>query len=294
MSKDSKLEAAQVLNAEYEWLLTEEVPSTTRQLKSFLQACLQKFNIVSSPAHTIKGNNFLLSLPNSDAVKGLINVAGDSVIKAELKFKFPKHLSSGMGTFIFEQCPWKLYQLQGTCNHLKMALEELKEQESSNPVMNKRRVTQLLDQIMMSLSCAKNSLLVPEKQSPSQMMADNCQKVLNPPLPDEVLVNFYVNCDKLIFDAFLLNILTTTPNQKHVNDSALVGSLFEYNGRWFEIANKYEIVCNVPWLKDMIVWINTSQQLCQQLKDKLKVFDTLAPKSNYSSKSHDNSTIIKV
>ena len=29
----------------------------------------------------------------------------------ELKFKFPKHLSSGMGTFIFEQCPWKLYQV---------------------------------------------------------------------------------------------------------------------------------------------------------------------------------------
>jgi len=28
----------------------------------------------------------------------------------------------------------------------------------------------------------------------------------------------------------------------------------------------------------MIVWINTAQQLCQQLKDKLKMFDTLSPK----------------
>ena len=32
----------------------------------------------------------------------------------------------------------------------------------------------------------------------------------------------------------------------------------------------------------MIVWLNTSQQLCQQLRDKLKVFDTLTPKlANY-------------
>ena len=34
---------------------------------------------------------------------------------------------------------------------------------------------QLLDQIMLSLSCAKNGILVPEKQSLSQIMTDNCQ-----------------------------------------------------------------------------------------------------------------------
>ena len=34
-------------------------------------------------------------------------------------------------------------QLQNVNNHLKTALEELKEQESSNPVMDKRRVTQV-------------------------------------------------------------------------------------------------------------------------------------------------------
>uniref|UniRef100_A0A7M5UVN8 Uncharacterized protein n=1 Tax=Clytia hemisphaerica TaxID=252671 RepID=A0A7M5UVN8_9CNID len=139
-----KVDSVQVLRGEYEWLLAEEVPSMTKQLKSFIQACLQKVNILSSPAHTIKGNNFLLSLPNSDAVKGLINVAGDSVIKAELKFKFPKYASNGIGTFIFEQCPWKLQQLQDTSNHLKMAFEELKEQEYNSSLLEKQRVNQVL------------------------------------------------------------------------------------------------------------------------------------------------------
>lgn len=49
------------------------------------------------------------------------------------------------------------------------------------------------------------------------------QKVLNPPIPEEILVNFHVNCDKLVFDVFLLNVLTTnTPNQvnsMNVNDN---------------------------------------------------------------------------
>lgn len=275
MAKDLKMEEIKKLKAEFNWLLTDEVPSMLKQLKTFIQACLQKFNIVSSPAHTMKGNNFLLSLPNSDAIKGLINVAGDSVIKAELKFKFPKHANSGIGTFIFEQCPWKLEQLQDTSNHLKMALEELKEQELNDVAIDKRRLTMLLDQVMMSLSCAKNSLIVPVKYSLSEIMYNNAQRVLNPPIPEEILVTFYINYDKLVFVVYLLNILTTAPSQKHQSqDQTAAGSVFEHEDCWFEIANKYEITCSVPWMKDLIIWINTAQQLCQQMKDKLKIFDT--------------------
>ena len=36
--------------------------------------------------------------------------------------------------------------------------------------------------------------------------------MLNPPLPEEVLVNFHVNCDKLVFCAYVLNCLATTPS----------------------------------------------------------------------------------
>ncbi len=38
------------------------------------------------------------------------------------------------------------------------------------------------------------------------------QRVLNPPVPDEVLVNFHVNCDKLVFCAYVLNNLTGAPS----------------------------------------------------------------------------------
>ena len=38
------------------------------------------------------------------------------------------------------------------------------------------------------------------------------QRVLNPPIPEEILVTFHINCDKLAFNVFVLNILTAAPN----------------------------------------------------------------------------------
>merc|ERR1712080_433766 len=140
------------------------------------------------------------------------------------------------------------------------------------------QVIQLMDKAMICLNRVKSCVIVPDKHTLSELMTINAQKVLNPPVPEEILVSFHVNCDKLILSVHAFNILTTTPHQKgHHHDHNSVGYTFEHDGRWYEVASRAEIICAVPWFKDMIVWINSAQQLCQQLKDKITIFQNLLP-----------------
>lgn len=262
---------------EFDWLLNDEVPNALTQLKSIIDNCVKKFTPgVETPSP--QGHNFLLSLPNSDAVKGLLNIAGDSVIRAELRFKFPKLPSAGIGTFVFEQCPWKLQQLQDARNHLELGLETISDYESCGMLTSGYQVIHLMDKAMTSLGHVKSCLIVPEKHTLSELMAINAQKVLNPPIPEDILVNFHVHCDKLVLLVYSFTILTAPPHLKnHNQEHNSVGYVFEHEGRWFEVATKAEIMCAVPWFKDIIVWINSAQQLCQQLKDKITMFQNLLP-----------------
>jgi len=268
-----------MLNLEFEWLLKDEVPSILSQLKDILQVCLKKFNVQGNWPNrsSYKVDNYLLSLPNSDIVRGLISVTGDSVVKADLKFKIPKLSNGTFSTYIYDQFPWKLQQLQDAYNHLIMALEEVVEREACGVFTSGKEVEHLMDDILSSLSRGKSLLLIPPKIPLSQLLSSGSQRVLNPPLPDEVLVNFHVNCDKLVFCAYVLNSLTGPPsNLKNLpQDPNSTGHVFESGSRWYEVVNRIEIVCTVPWLKEIIILFNTAQQLCQQLKDKLNLFSNI-------------------
>lgn len=280
------------LRQELDWLLTDEVPSILSQLKNILDTSVKKFSSgagIPGTGHIPKGCNFKLSLPSSDAVKGIVNISGDSVIRAELRLKFPKLPSAGIGTFVFEQCPWKLQQLLDAKNHLEIGLEQICEQESCGSITSGHQVIKLMDKAMVCLSRVKTCLIVPEKHSLSDLLTINAHKVLNPPVPEELLINFHVNCDKLVLSVYYFNVLTTAPHQKsHHNDHSSIGHSFEHENRWFEVSSRAEIVCTVPWLKDMIVWINTAHQLCQQLKDKFSVFHNLLPDLLLSTEIESN------
>ncbi|XP_047142766.1 protein rogdi homolog isoform X2 [Hydra vulgaris] len=229
-----------VLRLEFNWLLTDEVSSILAQLKEIIQSCLSRFKMPlgMSATDTSKGSN--LPFNNSELVKGWINVAGEHVMKAELKFKIPKFGSAGIGTFIFEQCPWKLQQLLETHNHLQMAFDEILERECCGKFTSGEQVEELMNTLMGSLNRAKTCMLVPEKLVLAELFNSSQQKVL-------------------------------------IQDQSTIGHQFETHNKWYEVINKAEVICSVPWLKDLIVWINTALQLCQQLKDKIAIFHTLLP-----------------
>ncbi|XP_047142765.1 protein rogdi homolog isoform X1 [Hydra vulgaris] len=267
-----------VLRLEFNWLLTDEVSSILAQLKEIIQSCLSRFKMPlgMSATDTSKGSN--LPFNNSELVKGWINVAGEHVMKAELKFKIPKFGSAGIGTFIFEQCPWKLQQLLETHNHLQMAFDEILERECCGKFTSGEQVEELMNTLMGSLNRAKTCMLVPEKLVLAELFNSSQQRVFNPSIPEELIIFFNVNCDKVVLSVYVLNSLTSAPSQKVlIQDQSTIGHQFETHNKWYEVINKAEVICSVPWLKDLIVWINTALQLCQQLKDKIAIFHTLLP-----------------
>ena len=282
-------EEVKLVRREFDWLLQEEVPSILTQLKSIIQNSINKFKAepeTRDVGPVDVGHNLNVSLPNSDAVKGILNIAGDSVIRAELRFKFPKLPSSGVRTFVFEQCPWKLQQLQDARNHLEGGWDEIAERENCGMLTSGHQVVQLMDRVMLSLNRVKTCIVVPEKRTLSELLSQNAQRVLNPPVPEEILVSFHVNCDKLLLHVYAFNALaaaphntknTTNNNNNSMDHNSTIGDAFEHDGRWWEIGSKAEIACSVPWFKEIIVWINTAHQLCQQLKDKITIFQNLLP-----------------
>lgn len=290
-------EELKLVRREFDWLLNDEVPTILTQLKSMIQNCINKFSAgpkTRDVGPVAVGQNLNVSLPNSDAVKGIINIAGDSVIRAELRFKFPKLPSTGVRTFVFEQCPWKLQQLQDARNHLEGGWDEIAERENCGLLTSGHQVIQLMDRVMLCLNRVKSCIVVPEKHTLSELMTLNAQRVLNPPVPEEILVSFHVNCDKLLLCVYAFNFLTAAPHHnKTTNQNAggaehnAIGYTFEHEGRWFEVGSKAEISCAVPWFKDIIVWINSAQQLCQQLKDKITIFQNLLPDLSLSTLGED-------
>ena len=42
----------------------------------------------------------------------------------------------------------------------------------------------------------------------------------------------------------------------------------------------FKVTSTVPWVKDLILWINNAQQLCQQMNDKIAIFSALLPDEN--------------
>lgn len=81
------------------------------------------------------------------------------------------------------------------------------------------------------------------------------QKSLSPNLPENVAISFYIQSYKLVLAIY------------HVENNH--GNI-KYETQQAE--------CSVPWLNDALVLLTFSLQLCQRLKDKVKIFYEWAPR----------------
>ncbi|XP_062482717.1 cytokine-like nuclear factor N-PAC isoform X8 [Pezoporus occidentalis] len=104
------------------------------------------------------------------------------------------------------------------------------------------------------------------------------QKMFTPALPPDILVNFYINLNKLCLTVYQLHVLQpgTTKNVKLAGGSILhnPGAIFEFGNQRYEVSHVHKVECVVPWLNDALVFFTVSLQLCQQLKDKISVFSS--------------------
>lgn len=211
-------------------------------------------------------------------MKGYVKVDGDSITNAELKLKVPKIANGNIHTFIKEGLPWRLSQVQDAKNNLQMAIEKINEASAIETFTTGMQINEMMDELISDISRGKASLSVPERQTVPEIMSNGSLNAFKPSLPGEVVVNFHVNCHKLVFTIYVLNTLSAPPaptTQKPQPTGDRIASNFEHGGKWYEITNRFEVECVVSWLDDAFRLIAIALQLCQQVKDKVGVFSRI-------------------
>nr|XP_058963972.1 protein rogdi homolog [Pocillopora verrucosa] len=278
-------EDMQVLRLEFEWLLREHVPKVLIQLGNILQECSKCLKLTSVPSKGPTGelqgeikpqDYFMLSTPNSDALKGYVAVEGENISKADLKFKLPKVSSSGFRVFVRERLPWKLKQIQDAINYLQLAIEKVQETKANCKFSSGKEVSKVVEEITSLLTKGKTRLSLPDKTPVLDMLASGDQRVFKPGLPDDVVAYFCLNSDKLVLSIYTLTTLPVPPqSSKPPQENDPVGQTFEFNNKWMEITSHFEVDCSIPRLSDSVLLIGAALRLCQQLKDKFAVFSVL-------------------
>ncbi|XP_077996538.1 protein rogdi homolog [Glandiceps talaboti] len=288
MADDEEEEVA-ILKEEFQWLLKEEVHSVLQHLQQILQECSKRFLLRTSGNYVgdtfwvhrkrksplVKPEKFLLSSTNgSDNIKGVITVFGDNICQADITIRLHRHATQIYRTFIKEDIPWKLQQVQDAGNHLQCAMDFIASKGDHYDFQTAEEVIALMDELILCLQWARSSLLSPRKYSLEELYRNKSMRAFNPPLPVDSIINFYVHHNKLIMSTYYLTPAQGIRPQRPpvASIESKLGATFEVGQYRYEVAAQYQVECAVPWLNDVITLFTVALQTCQQLKDKIAVF----------------------
>ncbi|XP_067929875.1 protein rogdi-like [Watersipora subatra] len=262
MSSASESEASCALSKEFRWILEQESLRALQNVKEILVECSRRF-----PLHLTLENRGIDNLVKPDKfiisnvfesgqtnIKGMVTLLGDNICDADVNLRIPavkgQHGAGLMRTIIQPDNCWKLQQLQDAGNFLSKALVEVNRRLDMGGFTSGKEAVSLLNTLISSLNEARMSIVVPKRKTIEELRRSINTKSLNPPLPAEVAVSFYVHATKLVFALY------------HVSHSS----------RKLEITDRFQAEVSVPWFSDVIVMFTAALQHCQQLKDKVTVF----------------------
>ncbi|KAJ8253696.1 hypothetical protein COCON_G00203080 [Conger conger] len=277
MSAASQAERT-VLEEEFKWLLKEEVHAVLKQLQDILKEASRRFSMPATGIESqVKQENFILGSSTMDHVKGVLTLQGEALTQADINIKMAK--SNQVLHFTFrDDKQWKLQQIQDARNHVNQALQLLTSRDEAYHFKTGAQVNKLMDAVMLQLTRARSRLTTPASMTLPELASSGLMKMFTPPVPGDVMVNFYINLSKLCLTVYQLHALqpNTGKNYKPAGSSVLhnPGAVFELNSTRFEVSHVQKVECVVPWLNDTLVFFSISLQLCQQLKDKISVFSS--------------------
>ncbi|XP_036135142.1 protein rogdi homolog isoform X3 [Molossus molossus] len=234
-----------VLEEEFRWLLHDEVHAVLRQLQDILKEASLRFTLPGSGMEgPAKQENFILGSCGTDQVKGVLTLQGDALSQADVNLKMPRN--NQLLHFAFrEDKQWKLQQIQDARNHVSQAIYLLNNRDESYQF---------------------------------RTGAEVLKRMFAPALPSDLLVNVYINLNKLCLTVYQLHALqpNSTKNFRPAGGSVLhsPGAMFEWGSQRLEVSHVHKVESVIPWLNDALVFFTVSLQLCQQLKDKISVFSS--------------------
>uniref|UniRef100_A0A8D0R3S8 Protein rogdi homolog n=1 Tax=Sus scrofa TaxID=9823 RepID=A0A8D0R3S8_PIG len=266
-----------VLEEEFRWLLHDEVHAVLRQLQDILKEASLRFTLPGSGTEgPTKQENFILGSCGTDQVKGVLTLQGDALSQADVNLKMPRN--NQLLHFAFrEDKQWKLQQIQDARNHVSQAIYLLANRDENYQFRTGAEVLKLMDAVMLQLTRARNRLTTPATLTLPEIAASGLTRMFAPALPSDLLVNFYINLNKLCLTVYQLHALqpNSTKNFRPAGGAVLhsPGAMFEWGAQRLEVSHVHKVECVIPWLNDALVFFTVSLQLCQQLKDKRSAQD---------------------
>lgn len=243
------------LKAEYDWLLKYEVTKVFNDLTETITQACKRFPLHFNPGDTnlVKPERFLLSSPKSasQSVKCMLTLMGDSICEGDLTLKIHKQQSAPIKANIYPDQPWKIQQIQDAGNYLLQARAILDSHNDVSVLSSGNQILDILDRLISSLISGRSSLIVPKKRSLEELLKNQNMKAFKPSLPNDTIVSFYVQAQKLVLGVYHL----------YVNQSQKL-----------DIGARFQAECLVPWLNEALAYFTISLQLCQQLRAKISVF----------------------
>jgi len=259
-SNDSSTNLTEIetLQREYGWLLKYEVNDIVEQLQGVIAECSKRFPL-SVPGHhqaETKSEKFVMQntiAATPDQIKVVATLTGDSISHADITLKIPKHTQPNHRTIVQNDCQWKLQQVQDAGNHLMQAMNLLNPNRVGGQFKftSGEEVRNLMQGVMGCLQRGRACLVVPKKRTIEDIMLSRNMRSLQPPLPNDLAVSFYIQSYKLVFAVY------------HVQKDS-------HGQQKFDVL---QAECAVPWLSEALVLFTVALQLCQQLKDKVEVFN---------------------
>nr|XP_048722429.1 protein rogdi homolog isoform X7 [Caretta caretta] len=217
---------------EFKWLLQEEVHGVLRQLQDILKEASHRFALpVGSTEGPVKQENFMLGTSSADQVKGVLMLQGDALCQADINLKMPRNNQLLHFTFR-EDKQWKLQQIQDARNHVNQAIYLLTNRDVNYQFKTGSEVLKLMDAVMLQLTRARNRLTTPASLTLPEIASSGLTKMFTPALPSDILVNFYINLNKLCLTVYQLHALqpNSTKNFRPTGGSILhnPGAMFCY------------------------------------------------------------------
>ncbi|XP_070269159.1 protein rogdi homolog isoform X1 [Myotis yumanensis] len=212
-----------VLEEEFRWLLHDEVHAVLRQLQDILKEASLRFTLPGSGMEgPARQENFILGSSGTDQVKGVLTLQGDALSQADVNLKMPRN--NQLLHFAFrEDKQWKLQQIQDARNHVSQAIYLLNNRDESYQFRTGAEVLKLMDAVMLQLTRARNRLTTPATLTLPEIAASGLTRMFTPALPSDLLVNVYINLNKLCLTVYQLHTLqpNSTKNFRPAGGSVL-------------------------------------------------------------------------
>ncbi|KAI9005609.1 hypothetical protein DFJ74DRAFT_712648 [Hyaloraphidium curvatum] len=218
-----------------------ELDGLNRELQLLLQTTVptlivQLTNLLKASMDIAKdasGSTVLaVSSSNTDALKGFVTVNGTMITKAEIKLKMPQYKS--------QLPPYNLARQLTLVQELTKLLDNVKRAK-------------------LSISRLDEKATFPQKECDT--------KAFNPELPDDLIIEFYVNRSSIVVSAIALH-----------SQNKLLNRLRSGTGRVFvEAVEEILVEATYPKLATLVSNLTVAEDICASLLERLSVLPDPVP-----------------